>query len=80
MKIKIIEKKCKIFKKIVDKYSNTNNKKYFSIFDGYGKIVIEPIKYTLLRLPNIFSNFLMSTRYNIEKKVSFIIFKKLLMN
>ena len=68
------------FQKIVDKYSNTNNKRYFSIFDGYGKIVIEPIKYVLLRLPNIFSNFLMSTRYNIEKKVSFIIFKKLLMN
>lgn len=64
------------FQKIVDKYINTNNKRYFSIFDGYEKIVIEPIKYSLLRLPNIFSNFLMSTRYNIEKKKFHLFFSK----
>ena len=65
------------FQKIVDKYINTNNKRYFSIFDGYEKIVIEPIKYSLLRLPNIFSNFLMSTRYNIEKKSFIYSFRKI---
>lgn len=64
------------FQKIVDKYINTNNKRYFSIFDGYEKIVIEPIKYSLLRLPNIFSNFLMSSRYNIEKKKFHLFFSK----
>jgi serine/threonine protein phosphatase PrpC len=55
------------FHKIVDKYINSNNKGYFSIFDGHGKGVIEPIKYAASRLPSIFSNFLISTHYNVEK-------------
>ena len=53
--------------KIIDKYMNSNNKGYFSLFDGHGKGINEPIKYAASRLPNIFSNFLISTHYNIEK-------------
>ena len=60
-------KEMQDFHKIVDKYINSNNKGYFSIFDGHGKGVIEPIKYAASRLPSIFSNFLISTHYNVEK-------------
>ena len=64
---KNIKSKMEDFHIIIDRYMNSNNKGYFSILDGHGIGCQEPIKYATTRLPNIFSNFLNSTNYNIEK-------------
>ena len=68
---KNIKSKMEDFHIIIDKFMNNNNKGYFSILDGHGIDCQEPIKYATKRLPNLFSNFLINTNYNIEKSFIF---------
>lgn len=68
---KNIKSKMEDFHLIIDKFMNNNNKGYFSILDGHGIDCQEPIKYATKRLPNLFSNFLINTNYNIEKSFIF---------
>lgn len=53
------------FHKIIDGFCNDNTKGLFSIYDGHGGT--EPIKYIKDRLPEIFSQFLYDTNFNVEK-------------